>query len=71
MHHSGRLQENIPLLVGLVDKLIVKAAEVTLTRAGKLFSIKFDPQTTATTVDTGLKAGPRRVVTVQLRSKKI
>jgi hypothetical protein len=69
VHHSGRLQENIPLLVQPDDKLTVKAGEVTLTRAGKVFSIKFDPQTTATTIDTGLKAGPRRVVTVQLRSQ--
>jgi hypothetical protein len=69
VHHSGRLQENIPLLVGVDDKLTVKAGEVVLTRAGKVFSIKFDPQTNATTVDTGLKVGPRRVVTVQLRSQ--
>jgi hypothetical protein len=68
-HHSGRLQENIPLLVGPDDKLTVKAGEVVLTRAGKVFSIKFDPQTNATTIDTGLKVGPRRVVTVQLRSQ--
>ena len=69
VHHSGRLQENIPLLVGLDDKLTVKAGEVALTRAGKIFSIRFDPQANATTVDTGLKVGPRRVVTVQLRSQ--
>jgi hypothetical protein len=68
VHHSGRLQENIPLLVGPDDKLTVKSGEASFTCAGKVFSIKFDPQTTATTVDTGLKVGPRRVITIQLRS---
>jgi hypothetical protein len=69
VHHSGRLQENIPLLVGADDKLTVEGDGVVLTRAGKAFSIKFDQQTNATTVDTGLKVGPRRVITVQLRSQ--
>jgi hypothetical protein len=69
VHHSGRLQENIPLLVGRDDKLTVERDEVVLRRAGKVFSIKFDPQTNATTVDTELKVGPRRVITVQLRSQ--
>ena len=69
VHHSGRLQENIPLLVGPDDKLTVKEGEVVLTRAGKVFSIKIDPRTNATTVDTGLKVGPRRVIAVQLKSQ--
>ena len=63
------LDKLVPLLVGPNDKLIVKAGEVTLMRTGKVFSIKFDPQANATTVDTGLKVGPRRVITVQLRSQ--
>ena len=68
VHHSGALRENIPLLVGTNDKLEIKPGEVLLTRAGKQFLIRFDSQTKTTTVETGLKVGPRRVVTVQLRS---
>jgi hypothetical protein len=68
VHHSGPLRENIPLLVGPDDKLEVKPGEILLTRAGKNFAIRFDSQMKTTTVETGLKVGPRRVVTVQLQS---
>jgi hypothetical protein len=68
VHHSGPLRENIPLLVGIDDKLAVTPGEVLLSRAGKQFAIRFNPETKATTVETGLKVGPRRVVTIQLRS---
>jgi hypothetical protein len=68
VHHSGPLRENIPLLVGPDDKLEVKPGEILLTRAGKTFAIRFDSQMKTATVETGLKVGPRRVVTVQLQS---
>jgi len=68
VHHSGQLKENIPLLVGVDDTIVNKPGEVVLTRAGRRFSIRFDPDAKATTLDTGLKVGPRRLVTVQLRS---
>lgn len=69
VHHSGLLQENIPLLVGKSDTLTIQRGEVRLTRAGRIFSIKFDPQIAATTLETGLAVGPRRVVTVRLKSQ--
>ena len=68
VHHSGPLRENIPLLVGPDDTVANKAGEIVLTRAGRRFLIMFDSDTKATTVETGLKVGPRRVVAVQLRS---
>lgn len=69
VHHTGALRENIPLLVGKDDKLSVKSGEVTLARAGKVFSIKFEAPVRAETVETKLTVGPRRVVTVSLKSQ--
>ncbi len=69
VHHSGPLQENLPLLVGKNDALTIQPGEVKMTRAGRVFSIKFDPQIAATILETGLAVGPRRVVTVRLKSQ--
>jgi hypothetical protein len=69
VHHSGQLQENIPLLVGKSDTITIQPGEVRLTRAGRVFSIKFDPQIAATTLETGLVVGPYRVVTIRLKSQ--
>lgn len=69
VHHTGALRENIPLLVGKDDKLTVEKGEVRLVRAGKVFAIKFDAPVRAETVETKLTVGPRRVVTVSLKSQ--
>jgi hypothetical protein len=69
VQHSGPLQEYIPLLLGKDDRLNLKSGEATLTRAGKIFVIKFDAGISAETVETGLTVGARRVVTLSLRSR--
>jgi hypothetical protein len=69
VHHSGPLRENIPLLVGKNDTLTVKPGEVMLERAGKVFAVKFDPSVLAELLETKTAVGPRRIVTVVLKSK--
>jgi hypothetical protein len=68
IQRSGIIREQIPLLVGEGDDLKVVRNEVHLKRGSHAFVIRLDPQTKAETIDTGLKVGPRRVVTVLLRS---
>jgi hypothetical protein len=67
--HSAPFREQIPLLVGSNDKLKVGSGELTLVRGQKVLSIKFDPQAQFETIETGLKVGPRRVVTLNLQSR--
>ncbi|HEY3038575.1 MAG TPA: hypothetical protein VGJ66_07545 [Pyrinomonadaceae bacterium] len=67
--HSAPFREQIPLLVGSNDKLSVGSGELTLVRGRKVLSIKFDPQAQFETIETGLKVGPRRVVTLSLQSR--
>ncbi len=68
--HSGQLREQIPLLVGVGDKLEIVPGKVALTRGSRTFSITFDPQVQAEKLETGLTVGPRKVVTVSLHSAK-
>lgn len=67
--HSAPFREQIPLLVGSSDKLKVAPGELTLVRGARVLSIKFDPQAQFETIETGLKVGPRRVVTLSLQSR--
>ena len=67
--HSAPFREQIPILVGGDDNLRVAAGELTLVRGTKVFSIKFDPQAKFETIETGIKVGPRRVVTLSLESR--
>ena len=67
--HSGPLREQIPLLVGIDDKLELAPGKVALTRGSKTFSITFDPQVQAEKIETELTVGPRKVVTVSLHSR--
>jgi hypothetical protein len=67
--HRGLLTEQIPLLVGKEDRLSVKLGEITLMRAGKVFSIKFDPEAQAESTETGMVVGKHRVVVVRLKSR--
>jgi hypothetical protein len=67
--HSSPFREQIPLLVGGDDKLKVTPGELTLVRGARVLSIKFDPQAKTETIETGLKVGPRRVVTLSLQSQ--
>ena len=68
VQHSGRLREQIPLLVGKDDKLTIGIGKVTLARGGNVFSIIFDPKVSAESIETELRAGPRRVVVLNLRA---
>lgn len=67
--HSAPFREQIPLLVGSNDKLKVDSGELTLVRGQRVLSIKFDPQAQFETIETGLKVGPRRAVTLNLQSR--
>lgn len=67
--HSAPFREQIPLLVGSDDKLKVTPGELTLIRGLRILSIKFDPQAQFETIETGIKVGPRRVVTLNLQSR--
>jgi hypothetical protein len=69
VQHSGLFREQIPLLVGETDTLKVDSGQVTLTRGGRVFLIKFDPHVKAETVKTELKVGQRRVVTLSLQTR--
>jgi len=69
IQHSGPFREQIPLLVGENDVLKVNAGLVALTRGPRVFSITFDPQVRAETQETGLKVGPRRVVTLTVQTR--
>ena len=69
VQHSGPLQEYIPLPVGKDERLELKADETTLTGAGKVFVVKFDAGISTETIETGLTASPRRVVTLCLKSR--
>jgi hypothetical protein len=69
--HSSPFREQIPLLVGNDDKLKVVSGELTLVRGGRALSIKFDPQAQFETIETGLKVGARRVVTLVLRTRNM
>ena len=67
--HSGQLREQIPLLVGVGDQLAIMPGKVALSRGNRTFSVTFDPQVQAEKLETGLKVGPRKVVTVSLHSQ--
>jgi hypothetical protein len=67
--HSAPFREQIPLLVGSDDKLKVAPGELTLVRGARVLSIKFDPEAQFEIIETGLKVGPRRVVTLSLQSR--
>ena len=47
----------------------MSAGQVTLTRGARVFSITFDPEVRAETLETGLKVGPRRVVTLSVQTR--
>jgi hypothetical protein len=55
--------------VGASDHLEVTANSVTLTRGHDIFRISFDSQVKAETMQTDLKVGQRRVVTLVLQSR--
>ena len=67
--HSGPLREQIPLLVGAGDRVEIVPGKVTLTRGPNAFSITFDKQVEVEKVETDLKVGPRKVVTVSLQTR--
>jgi hypothetical protein len=69
IEHSGGLREQIPLLVSDTDELKVIPGAVTIKRGVHTFSIHFDPQVKAETIETELKVGQRRVVTLFLQSR--
>ena len=68
IQRSGAIREQIPLLVGANDDLKVTAQEIQLKRGAGMFLIRLDPQTMAETIETDLRVGERRVVTLLLRS---
>ena len=69
VNHTGLLREQIPLLLGVGDEIHMAPGKITLSRARNTFSIAFDPQVSVEKIETDLKVGPRRVVTVTLQSR--
>jgi hypothetical protein len=69
IQHSGALREQIPLLVSDNDELKIIPGGVTIKRGVYIFSIHFDPTVKAETIETELKVGQRRVVTLLLQSR--
>ena len=67
--HSGPFREQIPLLVGDADMLKVSSGRVTLTRGSNVFSIIYNPDVRVETIETQLKVGTRRVVTLSLQTR--
>jgi hypothetical protein len=68
VQRSGPIHEQIPLLVGEGDDLRVTANEIQLKRGTWTFLIALGPETKAEKVETNLRVGPRRVITVLLSS---
>ena len=68
IHRSGAIREQIPFLVGPRDELKVEAQEIKLRRGAAMFSIRLDSETKAEPIETDLRVGQRRVVTLLLRS---
>jgi hypothetical protein len=69
VQHSGAFREQIPLVLGNGESLKITPGQVLLRRGTEVFSISFDRQVTAETVDTELKVGPRKVVTLVLQAR--
>jgi hypothetical protein len=68
IRHSGPIREQIPLLVAEGDDLKVAANQVELKRGSRSFVIRLQSEAKAETIETGLRVGPRRVVTILLSS---
>jgi hypothetical protein len=68
IQRSGTIREQIPLLVGSRDELKVDAQEIKLKRGAAMFLIRLDSETKGELIETDLRVGQRRVVTLLLRS---
>ena len=65
--HAGRFTEHVPLLVEALNDVHVRGREIRLADADGI-SIVFD-DAAATVVETGVRVGPKRSVTVLLRAE--
>ena len=68
IERSGMIREQIPLLVGPGEELKIDPQEIKLKRGAAMFLIKLDAETKAEIVETDLRVGARRIITLLLRS---
>jgi len=71
IQRSGTIREQIPLLVGPRDELKVEAQEIKLKHGAAMFLIRLNSETKVEPIETYLRVGQRRVVTLLLRSTNI
>ena len=68
IQRSGTIREQIPLLVGPRDELKLDSQEIKLKRGAAMFWIRLGAETQGELIETDLRVGQRRVVTLLLRS---